>query len=109
MWRGITERRSSKWPPAGDETGGWKPPFQDGTAAYFEGLHRISCAIAPDLVQSAGREGPLRLLKGADILIENLKVGTPQKWGLSDNDGSARPVPVQARSRERAPGAARGG
>lgn len=69
-------------PPMGDETRGWGPPFHDGTAAYFEGLNRNKRAIALDLRQDAGREVLLRMLEGADVLLENFKVGTMEKWGL---------------------------
>lgn len=69
-------------PPAGDETRGWGPPFNDGTAAYFEGLNRNKRAIALDLSDAAGREVLLRLLEDADVLVENFKIGTLEKWGL---------------------------
>lgn len=69
-------------PPAGDETRGWGPPFHDGTAAYFEGLNRNKRAIALDLGRPEGRAVLLRLLEDADVLVENFKVGTLEKWGL---------------------------
>ncbi|MFD1510243.1 CaiB/BaiF CoA transferase family protein [Lacimonas salitolerans] len=70
-------------PPAGDETRGWGPPFNDnGTAGYFEGLNRNKRAIALDLTRDEGRAVLLRILEGADVLLENFKVGTLEKWGL---------------------------
>lgn len=70
-------------PPAGDETRGWGPPFNDnGTAGYFEGLNRNKRAIALDLSRDEGRAVLLRMLEGADVLLENFKVGTLEKWGL---------------------------
>ncbi|KYO50208.1 CoA transferase [Tistrella mobilis] len=69
-------------PPAGDETREWGPPFQDETASYFLGLNRNKRAIALDLRQQQGRDVLLRLLEGADVLVENFKPGTLEGWGL---------------------------
>ena len=80
-------------PPAGDETRGWGPPFHDGTAAYFEGLNRNKRAIALDLGRAEGREVLLRLLDGADVLLENFKVGTLEKWGLGYDEVLAERFP----------------
>ena len=70
-------------PPQGDETRDWGPPFRDEDAAsYFIGVNRNKRSIALDLAQPAGREVLLRLLDGADVLIENFKPGAMEKWGL---------------------------
>lgn len=69
-------------PPAGDETRGWGPPFAEGEAAYFLGVNRNKRGIALDLSRPEGREVVLRLIEGADLLVENFKIGTLEKWGL---------------------------
>ncbi|SMO41239.1 Crotonobetainyl-CoA:carnitine CoA-transferase CaiB [Thalassovita litoralis] len=69
-------------PPAGDETREWGPPFLDGTASYFLGLNRNKRAMALDLRKDEGRAVLLRLLEDADVLLENFKTGTMEKWGL---------------------------
>lgn len=69
-------------PPGGDDTRGWGPPFKDGTASYFIGVNRNKRGIAVDLACPEGREVLLRLLEDADVLIENFKTGTMEKWGL---------------------------
>lgn len=69
-------------PPQGDEVRKWGPPFKDDTASYFIGVNRNKRGMALDLTQPKGREVLLRLLEDADVLIENLKVGTLEKWGL---------------------------
>lgn len=69
-------------PPAGDETRGWGPPFLEGTASYFLGLNRNKRAMALDLTKPEGREVLFRLLADADVLLENFKTGTLEKWGL---------------------------
>jgi crotonobetainyl-CoA:carnitine CoA-transferase CaiB-like acyl-CoA transferase len=70
-------------PPEGDEARFLGPPFdQGGSAAYFSGLNRNKRALALDLAAPAGREVLLRMLGGADVLIENFLPGTMAKWGL---------------------------
>lgn len=69
-------------PPAGDETRGWGPPFLDDTGAYFVGINRNKRDVVLDLNQPEAREVLLRLLEDADVLVENFKTGTMEKWGL---------------------------
>jgi crotonobetainyl-CoA:carnitine CoA-transferase CaiB-like acyl-CoA transferase len=70
-------------PPVGDETRGWGPPFDaQGTASYFHGLNRNKRGCTMDLTEAAQREALLGLLEGADVLVENFKTGTMEKWGL---------------------------
>src|SRR5690606_11864916 len=69
-------------PPAGDETRGWGPPFLDDTASYFVGVNRNKRGMTLDLSQPAGQELLRRLLADADVLVENFKPGTLEKWEL---------------------------
>ncbi len=69
-------------PPRGDETRDWGPPFHEGDAAYFLGLNRNKRSLGLDLSIPAGREVLLRLLRDADVLVENFKPGTMERWGL---------------------------
>ncbi len=69
-------------PPQGDETRPWGPPFKDDASSYFVGINRNKRDIALDLARPQGREVLLRLLAEADVLIENFRVGTLEKWGL---------------------------
>src|SRR5260370_17289091 len=69
-------------PPQGDETRKLGPPFVDGTAAYFAGLNRNKLGLSLDLTRPEAREALLRLLRDADVLIENFLPGTMEKWGL---------------------------
>jgi crotonobetainyl-CoA:carnitine CoA-transferase CaiB-like acyl-CoA transferase len=70
-------------PPGGDETRNWGPPFVEGTASYYTGVNRNKRGIVLDLSQQPAREALLGLLAGADVLIENYKPGTLDKWGMS--------------------------
>lgn len=70
--------------PAGDETRGWGPPFEDGgdSSAYYQGLNRSKENICLDLRSPHGKEVLTELLAGADVVIENFKAGTMSRWGF---------------------------
>jgi formyl-CoA transferase len=70
-------------PPQGDETRLWGPPFdKEGISAYFAGINRNKRTIALDLSKPEGRDVLLKLLAEADVLIDNFKTGTMEKWGI---------------------------
>jgi crotonobetainyl-CoA:carnitine CoA-transferase CaiB-like acyl-CoA transferase len=70
-------------PPQGDETRDWGPPFNEAQdASYFVGVNRNKRSLGLDLGRPEGREVLLRLLDRADVLIENFKPGSMEKWGL---------------------------
>src|SRR5438045_3670515 len=69
-------------PPAGDEVRDWGPPFHDDDAAYFVGINRNKRSIGLDLGSEGGRAVLMKMLQGADVLIENFKPGTLDKRGL---------------------------
>jgi crotonobetainyl-CoA:carnitine CoA-transferase CaiB-like acyl-CoA transferase len=69
-------------PPQGDEVRDWGPPFHDGDASYFIGINRNKRSLALDIGKPEGKAVLLRLLDGADVLVENFKPGSMEKWGL---------------------------
>src|SRR5579883_679443 len=69
-------------PPQGDETRTWGPPFLGDAASYYIGVNRNKRGIALDLTKSAGRDVLFRLLANADVLVENFKTGTLERWGM---------------------------
>ncbi|MEP6588358.1 MAG: CoA transferase [Polaromonas sp.] len=77
-------------PPQGDDTRAWGPPFQNGVASYYLGLNRNKLGMQLDLASAAGQAVLLGLLEGADVLIENFKTGTMEKWGLGYEDLAKR-------------------
>jgi crotonobetainyl-CoA:carnitine CoA-transferase CaiB-like acyl-CoA transferase len=77
-------------PPQGDDTRAWGPPFQNGVASYYLGLNRNKLGMQLDLASPAGQAVLLGLLEGADVLIENFKTGTMEKWGLGFEDLAKR-------------------
>ena len=77
-------------PPQGDETRLWGPPFdQEGISAYYSGINRNKRTIALDLSKPEGRSVLMKLLETADVLIENSKTGTMEKWGIGYDTLSA--------------------
>lgn len=74
-------------PPGGDETREWGPPFRNddgarGPSGYYLNVNRNKRGIALDLRKADGRLALLRLLEDADVLVENFKAGTLEKWDL---------------------------
>ncbi len=72
--------------PAGDDTRAWGPPFvtrdDDVSAAYFHSTNRGKASVTADFSTSAGQEQVRAMVRDADILIENFKVGGLAKYGL---------------------------
>ncbi|MEM0987661.1 MAG: CaiB/BaiF CoA-transferase family protein [Pseudomonadota bacterium] len=75
-------------PPQGDDVRHWGPPFDEevGAASYFLGINRNKRGMALDLRSASGQEAFLKLLATADVLIENFKPGSMEKWGLGYDD-----------------------
>jgi crotonobetainyl-CoA:carnitine CoA-transferase CaiB-like acyl-CoA transferase len=69
--------------PAGDETRGWGPPFAaDGAAAYFHACNRNKRSIVLDFRDPDELALVRDLAAGADVLLENFKVGGLVRHGL---------------------------
>ena len=77
-------------PPAGDEVRDWGPPFHEDDAAYYVGINRNKRSIGLDLACEGGRAVLMKLLEGTDVLIENFKPGTLDKWGIGNDVLRAR-------------------
>jgi crotonobetainyl-CoA:carnitine CoA-transferase CaiB-like acyl-CoA transferase len=69
-------------PGAGDMARAWGPPFYGDEAAYFVNLHRNKKSVAIDLKHPEGQALFMRLLEGADVVLENLRVGAVQRLGI---------------------------
>ena len=68
--------------PNGDTARGFLPPDIDGEPAAFMMMNRNKRGIAVDLKAPAGKEIVRRLLKSADVVIENYRKGTMERLGL---------------------------
>jgi formyl-CoA transferase len=86
-------------PPGGDDTRAWGPPSLGGEAAYYLGVNRNKRGIVLDLADPAQRVTLSRLMREADVIVENYKTGTLEKWGLGPD--------CPARSTVRSPAMAR--
>src|SRR5450830_1473719 len=71
-------------PGSGDDTRTWGPPFVGGEAAYFLGLNRNKRSLTLNLAAKPGQEILAALIKKSDVLVENFKLGTLEKWGFSN-------------------------
>lgn len=89
-------------PPSGDETREWGPPFReaDGPAdrranpsAYYLNINRNKNGIALDLTKPQARDIVLKMLETADVLVENFKIGTMEKWGLGYDEVLSKRYP----------------
>ena len=69
-------------PPQGDDTRTWGPPFRDGVASYYFGLNRNKRIQFLDLSAPEGQQRVRELMAEADVVVENFKVGTMEKWGI---------------------------
>ncbi len=73
--------------PAGDDTRQWGPPFierADGRsdAAYFHACNRGKRSVVIDFTTPEGQEQVRTLVREADVLVENFKLGGLAKYGL---------------------------
>jgi glutaryl-CoA transferase len=71
-------------PGSGDDTRSWGPPFVAGESAYFLGVNRNKRSITLDLSGKQGQAVLTKLIASADVLINNFKIGTLEKWGFTD-------------------------
>lgn len=65
-------------------------PSKDGQNLWWKTLGRNKRTVAIDLHTAAGRDAFLRLAATADVVIENFRPGTLERWGLGYDELSAR-------------------
>ncbi|KFE33935.1 L-carnitine dehydratase/bile acid-inducible protein F [Thioclava atlantica] len=83
--------------PEGDDTRRWGPPFiaRDGdgpegrSAAYFHATNRGKRSVVADFRTEQGQKIVHDLVKDADVVIENFKLGGLKKYGLDYESLSA--------------------
>ncbi len=69
-------------PRGGDDTRHWGPPNTGGESAYYLCANRNKRSIALDLSKPEGQAIVRELAAGADVLVENYKLGGLDKYGL---------------------------
>ncbi len=71
-------------PGRGDDTRQWGPPFtQSGMSAYFISANRNKRSLTLNLKSADGMSILKNLVAEADVVVDNFKVGTLEKMGLS--------------------------
>ncbi|MGC4985431.1 MULTISPECIES: CaiB/BaiF CoA transferase family protein [unclassified Streptomyces] len=58
-------------------------PSRDGTGLWWKMLGRNKHTVTLDLSRARGARILLRLVREADVLVENFRPGTLERWGLS--------------------------
>ena len=76
-------------PEIGDDSRGFGP-FSEDYSAYFMSLNRGKESIALNLKNKNDKEIFEKILAKADILVENFKPGTLEKWGFGWNEVSKK-------------------
>jgi crotonobetainyl-CoA:carnitine CoA-transferase CaiB-like acyl-CoA transferase len=71
-------------PGEGDDTRNWGPPYAGPLSAYFIGVNRNKRSLTLDLSREEGRAVLDRLIRGGDVLVDNFKQGTLDRWGFDD-------------------------
>jgi formyl-CoA transferase len=72
-------------PGSGDDTRTWGPPFtESGESAYFLGINRNKRSLTLNMAVKAGQEILGQLIRKSDVVIENFKLGTLEKWGITN-------------------------
>ena len=72
-------------PPGGDPLRQWREVY-NGTSFWYRSLGRNKKSVVLDLKTENGRDVTRRLLKTADVVIENFRPGTMEKWALGPED-----------------------
>ncbi len=73
-------------PGKGDPLRLWRVLDENGTSWWWRSLGRNKKSVTLDLRESEGRKLARRLADEADVLIENFRPGTMEKWGLGPDE-----------------------
>jgi formyl-CoA transferase len=77
-------------PGRGDDTRQWGPPFtESGMSAYFISANRNKRSITLNLKSEEGMKILKALVKISDVVVDNFRVGTLEKMGLSYDEMKA--------------------
>ena len=76
--------------PGGDDARGYREPRINGVSAPFLIMNRNKRGLALDLKHPRGRDILVRLVETADVLTENFRRGTLEKFGLGYDVLSAK-------------------
>lgn len=69
-------------PGRGDESREFPPHAADGTSAYFASVNRGKRSVCIDLATPGGAGVFRTLARQADVIVENFRPGTMDRWGV---------------------------
>lgn len=73
-------------PGQGDETRAWGPPFAGSLSAYYLSCNRHKRAITLDMACAEGKRLFLELVKKSDVMLENFRLDSAAKLGLTPKE-----------------------
>jgi len=73
-------------PGRGDAVRGWRTLDETGTAVWWYTLGRNKKCVTVDLKSAEGRQLVRRLVDKVDVLIENFRPGTLERWDLGPDE-----------------------
>jgi crotonobetainyl-CoA:carnitine CoA-transferase CaiB-like acyl-CoA transferase len=73
-------------PKVGDPIREWPQKTEDGESLAWKSLGRNKRCVTLDLGSDRGRDIALELIEDADVVYENFRPGTMEKWGLGSDD-----------------------
>ena len=78
-------------PGTGDDTRSWGPPFDNrGESAYYLSINRNKKSVAADLGTERDRALIEALIDEADVVVDNFRRGTLERYGLDPRPMLAR-------------------
>jgi formyl-CoA transferase len=75
-------------PGTGDELRNWRL-YAGDTSMLFRAINRNKKSIVLDLKSEDGRQTVLDIAKRCDVVLENFRPGTMERWGLGPEDFNA--------------------
>jgi crotonobetainyl-CoA:carnitine CoA-transferase CaiB-like acyl-CoA transferase len=69
-------------PGHGDDTRAWGPPWLGNESAYYLSANRNKRSVTVDIATSGGQQLIRELARKADVLLENFRVGTLERFNL---------------------------
>jgi crotonobetainyl-CoA:carnitine CoA-transferase CaiB-like acyl-CoA transferase len=72
-------------PVGGDQLRGWRV-VRNGTSLWWHSMARNKKCVTLDLRTEKGREMARALAERSDVLLENFRPGTMERWGLGPDD-----------------------
>lgn len=76
-------------PGSGDDTRVWGPPWSEASSSYFACANRTKKSIALDLRDPGDLETARRIIRRADVLVENYRSGSLDRLALGYDDVTA--------------------